>query len=101
MPGLSPGMTKTSNDAALGAFPRDGRAAVAPHRVVGHLARPPERVQLADDGPAAAVSGGAGRVSILLRHSLEPAGPPGRACWHLCRAEEFHDRLQGRDLLAC
>ena len=65
-----------------------------------HLARPPERVQLADDGAAAAVSGGAGRLSVLLRHSVEPAGPPGRACRHLCRAEEFRDQFQRPDLLA-
>ena len=34
-------------------------------RVAQRLARPRERVQLADDGAAAAVSGGAGRLSVL------------------------------------
>ena len=56
-----------NGDTALGAAGRGSPACAA--RRLSQLARPGERVQLADDGAAAAVSGGAGRLSVLLRRS--------------------------------
>src|SRR5260370_9595831 len=85
-------------DAALGGSCRGGPART-PGGVAQRLARPGERLQLVDDGAAAALSRGVGWLSVLLWHPVEPAGPAGSAPGHVCRAEEFRDQSQRSDLL--
>src|SRR5437868_10396940 len=97
MPGSSPGMTN-NGDYPIRA-PSTGDPESAETDVAQRLARPGERLQLDDDGAAAAVSRGAGRLSVLLWHPVEPAGSAGGAPRHFCRAEEFRDRFQRPDLL--
>src|SRR5712691_7800609 len=97
MPGSSPGLTN-GNDDPLRAS-RRGRPTGAASGIRRRLARPRERLQLANDGAAAAVSGGLGGLPVLLWHPVELAGPAGRAPWGLCRAEDFRDQYQRPDLL--
>src|SRR5271155_2057764 len=97
MPGSSPGMTKNGDRSVRGSYWSGWET--APGGVAQRLARSGECLQLADDGAAAAVSRGAGRLSVLLWHPAEPAGPAGSAPRHVCRAEEFRDRFQRPDLL--
>ena len=44
--------------------------------------------------PPVAVPGGAGRLSVLLRHLAQPAGPAGRQARHVRRPGQFHHRLR-------
>src|SRR5262249_33154812 len=84
-------IARPDNDPSLGAGFRLRPAART--GVDRRLARPPERIQLANDVAATAVFGGAGRLSVLLWHSVEPAGPAGGSPRNLCRVEEFRDQF--------
>ena len=61
------------------AVARAGAGAPAARVLVRTLAGARRRVQLADGGAAGRLPGGAGRLSVLLRHLDQPAEPAGGA----------------------